>query len=105
MQNAIETTFGRRDILKLAKASRILFLTGPGSSIRNGPGFAVWAASQPARANLIEPSVFRGFGTIVGAVFGALLAGLAARPGVGPALRVAGGAVWLAMGVVWVATG
>jgi hypothetical protein len=41
----------------------------------------VWAASQPVRAHLIDKSLFRGLGTLVGAVFGVLLAALAARTG------------------------
>lgn len=60
-------------------------------------GMTVWAASQPVRAHLIEKSAFRGVGTLVGAVFGALLAGLAARTGGGPALLVAGAALWLGL--------
>ena len=59
-------------------------------------GMTVWAASQPVRAHLIEKSLFRGVGTIVGAVFGVLLAALAARAG-GPPLLVAGVAVWLGL--------
>ena len=59
-------------------------------------GMTVWAASQPVRAHLIEKSLFRGLGTLVGAVFGVLLAALAARTG-GPPLLVAGVAVWLGL--------
>ena len=60
-------------------------------------GMTVWAASQPVRAHLIEKSAFRGVGTLVGAVFGAFLAGLAVRTGGGPALLVAGVALWLGL--------
>lgn len=59
-------------------------------------GMTVWAASQPVRAHLIEKSLFRALGTVAGAIYGVLLAGLAARSG-GPALLVAGVALWLGL--------
>ena len=57
-------------------------------------GMTVWAASQPVREHLVEKSLFRGLGTMVGAVFGVLLTARAAETG-GPAVLVAGVALWL----------
>lgn len=59
-------------------------------------GMTVWAASQPVRAHLIEKSLFRACGTIVGAIYGVLLAALAAHWG-GPAVLVIGVALWLGL--------
>ena len=59
-------------------------------------GMTVWAASQPVRSHLIEKSAFRGLGTVVGALFGVLLAALAARTG-GPPVLVVGVAAWLGL--------
>lgn len=59
-------------------------------------GMTVWAASQPVRAHLVEKSLFRACGTVVGAIYGVLLAGLAARWG-GPVVLVAGVALWLGL--------
>lgn len=59
-------------------------------------GMTVWAASQPVREHLIEKSVFRAFGTIVGAAFGVLLTGLAVLAG-GMVVLVAGVALWLGL--------
>lgn len=56
----------------------------------------VWAASQPVRAHLVEKSLFRAVGTVVGALYGVMLASLAARWG-GPPLLVAGVALWLGL--------
>ncbi len=59
-------------------------------------GMTVWAASQPVREHLLEKSAFRAIGTVAGAVFGALLAGLAARTG-GPPVLVIGVALWVGL--------
>lgn len=56
----------------------------------------VWAASQPVRAHLIEKSLFRALGTVIGALYGVLLASLAVRWG-GPPLLVVGVALWLGL--------
>lgn len=57
-------------------------------------GMTVWAASQPVRAHLVEKSLFRGLGTMAGAIFGVLLTALAAQVG-SPAVLVVGVALWL----------
>ena len=59
-------------------------------------GMTVWAASQPVRAHLVEKSLFRGAGTVIGAVFGVLLVSATARMG-SPALLVFGIALWLGL--------
>lgn len=59
-------------------------------------GMTVWAASQPVRAHLIEKSLFRALGTLIGAAYGVLLASSAAHWG-GPALLVVGVALWLGL--------
>ena len=56
----------------------------------------VWAASQPVREHLIEKSLFRAIGTVIGAVYGVLLAWVAAQWGGAP-LLVAGVALWLGL--------
>lgn len=59
-------------------------------------GMTVWAASQPVRSHLVEKSLFRGGGTVIGAVFGVLLVSVTARAGA-PALLVGGIALWLGL--------
>lgn len=59
-------------------------------------GMTVWAASQPIRAHLVEKSLFRGAGTVTGAIFGVVLVSMAARAG-SPALLVCGIALWLGL--------
>ncbi|TPE52034.1 FUSC family protein [Amaricoccus solimangrovi] len=54
----------------------------------------VWAASQPVRAHLVEKSLFRGAGTLVGVVFGVALTALSLRLGGAP-LIVLGLALWV----------
>lgn len=59
-------------------------------------GMTVWGASQPVREHLIEKSAFRALGTVIGAGFGVLLAGLAVRVG-GESVLVVGVALWLGL--------
>lgn len=59
-------------------------------------GMTVWAASQPVRSHLVEKSLFRGAGTVIGAAFGVLLVSAATWAG-SPALLVCGIALWLGL--------
>ena len=59
-------------------------------------GMTVWAASQPVRAHLVEKSLFRGAGTLIGALFGVLLTAVSFRFG-GLPLVVAGLAAWVGL--------
>jgi uncharacterized membrane protein YccC len=54
----------------------------------------VWAASQPMRGQLLEKSLFRVLGTLLGVAAGVAIAALAVDR---PALLVAGLALWVAM--------
>ena len=63
---------------------------------------SVWIASQPTRGMLLEKSLFRALGTLVGAVFGVALVALSGNQ---PWALVLGLAVWVSvcagMGSVW----
>ncbi|MCA0920487.1 FUSC family protein [Pseudooceanicola nanhaiensis] len=57
-------------------------------------GMAVWAASQPTRGQLMEKSLFRVVGTVIGSIAGVLLV-LGSH--VHPALLVVGLSLWVAL--------